>query len=50
LLLLYLKLMCAGRKIRYDVHAKLVNFMAPDESAAAPTDSRTDLFSSLFQA
>lgn len=39
-----------GRKIRYDVHDKLVHFMAPDESVHTSTDqARDDLFRSLFQ-
>eukprot|EP00047_Mylnosiga_fluctuans_P004297 m.233731 g.233731 ORF g.233731 m.233731 type:complete len:479 (+) comp12558_c0_seq1:2-1438(+) len=39
-----------GRKVRYEVHAKLVNFMAPDERAyPAPETARDDLFASLFR-
>ena len=39
-----------GRKIRYNVHEKLVNFMAPDPSLHPSSDqAKDDLFSSLFQ-
>jgi protein AATF/BFR2 len=38
-----------GRKVRYDVHAKLVNFMAPIYGDGAWKDeARDELFSSLF--
>jgi len=38
-----------GRKVRYDIHAKLVNFMAPVYSkAAAREETMNQLFSSLF--
>ncbi|XP_046555266.1 protein AATF-like [Haliotis rubra] len=37
-----------GRKIRYDVHAKLVNFMAPMDHSIWSDDARNDLFKSLF--
>eukprot|EP00730_Choanoeca_flexa_P004232 TRINITY_DN11638_c3_g1_i1.p1 TRINITY_DN11638_c3_g1~~TRINITY_DN11638_c3_g1_i1.p1 ORF type:complete len:471 (+),score=92.42 TRINITY_DN11638_c3_g1_i1:27-1439(+) len=38
-----------GRKIRYDVHSKLVNIMAPNEQAYAASDQARDtLFRSLF--
>jgi hypothetical protein len=39
----------AGRKLRYDVQAKLVNFMAPNPQVFAyPDAARDDLFRSLF--
>lgn len=37
-----------GRKIRYVVHNKLVNFMAPRNSSEWTEDSKTELFNSLF--
>jgi len=38
-----------GRKIRYDVHAKLVNFMAPIYiKESMEENARSELFSSLF--
>ncbi|KAL3841684.1 hypothetical protein ACJMK2_019794 [Sinanodonta woodiana] len=37
-----------GRKIRYDVHKKLINFMAQYENSTWPDESRDDLFKSLF--
>ncbi|CAH1776585.1 unnamed protein product [Owenia fusiformis] len=37
-----------GRKIRYDVHQKLVNFMAPVDNSSWTEESRNDLYSSLF--
>jgi len=40
-----------GRKVRYDIHTKLVNFMAPVRLNDQLTDSaRQELFSSLFGA
>jgi len=40
-----------GRKVRYDIHTKLVNFMAPTNQQNQMTDSaRNELFSSLFGA
>jgi len=40
-----------GRKVRYDIHTKLVNFMAPVRLNDQITDSaRQELFSSLFGA
>ena len=40
-----------GRKVRYDVHTKLVNFMAPVRLAdQMPDKARQELFSSLFGA
>ena len=40
-----------GRKVRYDVHTKLVNFMAPLRLAnQMPDKARQELFSSLFGA
>jgi len=40
-----------GRKVRYDIHTKLVNFMAPISEQNQMTDSaRNELFSSLFGA
>ncbi|KAL5006937.1 hypothetical protein ScPMuIL_015743 [Solemya velum] len=37
-----------GRKIRYDIHPKLVNFMASEEGHLWSDESRNDLFKSLF--
>lgn len=37
-----------GRKVRYDVHRKMVNFMAPADSSTWSHEARNDLFSSLF--
>ncbi|OTF72250.1 hypothetical protein BLA29_000486 [Euroglyphus maynei] len=37
-----------GRKIRYDVHEKLVNFMAPVDRTTMEDDAKNDLFKSLF--
>nr|XP_037275686.1 protein AATF-like isoform X3 [Rhipicephalus microplus] len=37
-----------GRKIRYDVIPKLVNFMAPLDRSTYSEEARTELFSSLF--
>ena len=38
-----------GRKVRYDIHSKLVNFMAPVPAANQWQDSaKNELFSSLF--
>ncbi|XP_074660087.1 protein AATF-like [Tubulanus polymorphus] len=37
-----------GRKIRYDVHPKLVNFMAPVDNSTWSDETRNELFSSLF--
>ena len=40
-----------GRKVRYDVHTKLVNFMAPVRLSDPMNDAaRQELFSSLFGA
>ena len=40
-----------GRKLRYDIHIKLVNFMAPVRIPdPMPDNSRIELFSSLFGA
>jgi len=40
-----------GRKVRYDIHTKLVNFMAPVSQPEQMTDSaKNELFSSLFGA
>jgi len=40
-----------GRKVRYDIHTKLVNFMAPVSEPDQMTDSsKNELFSSLFGA
>eukprot|EP00049_Salpingoeca_infusionum_P022357 m.6281 g.6281 ORF g.6281 m.6281 type:complete len:485 (+) comp5143_c0_seq1:357-1811(+) len=38
------------RKVRYDVRAKLVNFMAPKEVYTMPSTARDTLFASLFKA
>ena len=40
-----------GRKVRYDIHTKLVNFMAPVHQTDQMADSaKSELFSSLFGA
>lgn len=39
-----------GRKIRYVVHNKLVNFMAPNEPGSWTNESKTELYRSLFGA
>ena len=40
-----------GRKVRYDIHTKLVNFMAPVHQTDQMADSaKNELFSSLFGA
>lgn len=37
-----------GRKVRYDVHSKLVSFMAPIGQSAMNDEARTELYQSLF--
>lgn len=37
-----------GRKIKYVVHNKLVNFMAPEKNASWTDESKNELYSSLF--
>ncbi|XP_076320482.1 protein AATF-like isoform X2 [Tachypleus tridentatus] len=37
-----------GRKVRYDVHPKLVNFMAPLDNSLMTDEARNELYSSLF--
>ncbi|QQP55955.1 Protein AATF [Caligus rogercresseyi] len=37
-----------GRKIRYDIHAKLVNFMAPSYVETMADEAKNELYSSLF--
>ncbi|OWF50744.1 protein AATF-like [Mizuhopecten yessoensis] len=37
-----------GRKTRYEIHKKLVNFMAPEDRCLWTDESRDDLFKSLF--
>ncbi|XP_064553599.1 protein Aatf [Drosophila montana] len=37
-----------GRKLRYVVHNKLINFMAPNEASDWRDDSKAELFRSLF--
>ncbi|CAB4069019.1 AATF [Lepeophtheirus salmonis] len=37
-----------GRKIRYDIHAKLVNFMAPVYFETMNDEAKNELYSSLF--
>ncbi|RWS11348.1 protein AATF-like protein [Dinothrombium tinctorium] len=37
-----------GRKIKYDVHSKLINFMAPFDNCKYTDDAKNELFSSLF--
>lgn len=39
-----------GRKIRYTVHPKLVNFMAPYDKCKWSEESKAELFNSLFAA
>merc|ERR1719491_932213 len=39
-----------GRKTRYDIHAKLVNFMAPTyPGSSLSEEAKTELFSSMFK-
>lgn len=38
-----------GRKIRYAVHSKLVNFMAPIDDSTWTEEAKNDLFKSLFR-
>lgn len=37
-----------GRKIRYAVHSKLVNFMAPIDNSSWTDEAKTELYGSLF--
>jgi protein AATF/BFR2 len=37
-----------GRKIRYVVHSKLVNYMAPVSQSLFSEEAKTELFNSLF--
>ncbi|XP_036380543.1 protein AATF [Megalops cyprinoides] len=37
-----------GRKVRFHVHSKLVNFMAPIDHSSMSDDARTELYRSLF--
>ncbi|XP_060070017.1 protein AATF-like [Ylistrum balloti] len=37
-----------GRKTRYEVHKKLINFMAPEDRCSWTDESRDDLYKSLF--
>lgn len=37
-----------GRKLRYTVHTKLVNFMAPNDQSMWSEEAKQDLRSSLF--
>ncbi|XP_042580918.1 protein AATF [Cyprinus carpio] len=37
-----------GRKIRFHVHSKLMNFMAPIDNSSMSDDARSELFRSLF--
>ncbi|KAJ8266385.1 hypothetical protein GJAV_G00129840 [Gymnothorax javanicus] len=37
-----------GRKVRFHVHSKLLNFMAPIDHSSMSDDARTELFRSLF--
>ncbi|TRY63985.1 hypothetical protein TCAL_03594 [Tigriopus californicus] len=39
-----------GRKTRYDIHAKLVNFMAPIYTQSWKDESKNELYASLFGA
>uniref|UniRef100_A0A8B9L6B5 Apoptosis antagonizing transcription factor n=1 Tax=Astyanax mexicanus TaxID=7994 RepID=A0A8B9L6B5_ASTMX len=37
-----------GRKIRFHIHSKLVNFMAPIDNSAMSDEARSELYRSLF--
>ncbi len=37
-----------GRKARYDIHQKLINFMAPNQKIGWSDSAKNELFSSLF--
>ncbi|XP_067293969.1 protein AATF isoform X2 [Pseudorasbora parva] len=37
-----------GRKIRFHIHSKLMNFMAPMDNSSMSDDARSELFRSLF--
>ncbi|GLV40452.1 Apoptosis antagonizing transcription factor [Carabus blaptoides fortunei] len=37
-----------GRKIRYAVHSKLINFMAPIDNSSWTDEAKTELYASLF--
>ncbi|KAF7657173.1 hypothetical protein LDENG_00030920 [Lucifuga dentata] len=37
-----------GRKIRFHIHSKLVNFMAPIDSSSMSDEARTELYHGLF--
>lgn len=37
-----------GRKLRYTVHTKLMNFMAPYDQAPWSEEAKQDLYNSLF--
>jgi len=37
-----------GRKLRYNVHTKLVNFMAPIDQSTWSEEAKKDLYNSLF--
>ncbi|XP_054742237.1 protein Aatf [Anastrepha obliqua] len=39
-----------GRKLRYTVHNKLINFMAPDDTSTWTEESKDELYRSLFAA
>ncbi|XP_051536778.1 protein AATF-like [Myxocyprinus asiaticus] len=38
-----------GRKVRFHVHSKLVNFMAPVDNSSMNDDARSELYRSLFE-
>ena len=38
-----------GRKLRYEVHKELINFMAPYQTFELTDDAKDELFASLFQ-
>ncbi|KAK7098924.1 protein AATF-like [Littorina saxatilis] len=38
-----------GRKLRYNVHSKLVNFMAPRDDSTWSEDAKNELFKNLFK-
>jgi len=37
-----------GRKLRYTVHTKLMNFMAPNDQSSWSDEAKQDLYNSLF--
>lgn len=37
-----------GRKLRYTVHTKLINFMAPNDQFSWSEEAKRDIYNSLF--